>query len=275
MSVFIVTKTTIMRISFALLLSLTFGVALSAQTNVGVASYYAPGFHGKRTSTGEKYDHAAFTCANKDYPRESILRVTRLDDGRSVEVRINDCGPHRKGRIIDVSGAAAKSLGLIEDGIAQVRVDLVKLGTGKLACGGTYKPADSPPVTATTPAPTVYEKRASTSTATQPVPKRASTPKTTESAPPIEGQGTYRAEALRPIEKGFGVQVGSYRVYENAAEMAKGLQDKGYSKVLIRLQGNVHQVVLGPFDTRESAATYRENLMSKYKIDGFVIAIEQ
>ena len=117
-------------------------------------------------------------------------------------------------------------------------------------------------------------KRPAPAPATQPIPKVTSAPKTT-TAPPVEGQGTYRAKVLRPIEKGFGVQVGSYRVYENASEMAKNLQDKGYTKVLIRLQGNVHQVVLGPFDTRENAAVYRDNLKSKYNMEGFVIAIGQ
>lgn len=255
-----------------LMISLFSIMGLSAQSDIGIASYYAPGFHGKRTSTGEKYDHAGFTCANKKYPRGSILRVTRVDDGRSVEVRVNDCGPHRKGRIVDVSGAAAKSLGLISDGVAQVRVELVKLSTEKLACGGTYKPDTPAAPDVPTPAET-SDKRTPTPPATKPIPKVTPAPKTT--APPIEGQGTYPAEALRPIEKGFGVQVGSYRVYENAAEVAKGLQEKGYDKVLIRVQGNVHQVVLGPFDTRENAAVYRDNLKSKYNMEGFVIAIGQ
>lgn len=259
-----------MRNLVVLMIFLFLAAGSFAQGDVGIASYYAPGFHGKRTSTGEKYDHADFTCANKEYPQGSILRVTRVDDGRSVEVRVNDCGPHRKGRIVDVSGAAAKSLGLISDGVAQVRVQLVKLGTGKLACGGTYKPA---PPAMPTPAET-SDKRTPEPAATQPISKVASVPKT-DTAPPVEGQGTYRAEVLRPIEKGFGVQVGSYRVYENATEVAKSLQDKGYTKVLIRLQGNVHQVVLGPFDTRENAAVYRDNLKSKYNMEGFVIAIGQ
>lgn len=257
---------------------LFFAVVLYAQPDVGIASYYAPGFHGKRTATGDKYDHAAFTCANKKYPVGSILRVTRVDDGRSVEVRVNDCGPHRKGRIIDVSGAAAKSIGLHRDGLTKVQVELVKPGEGKLACGGTYQPdtsATTTPVPATAPAPaepTVIRPPAPP--ATQPLPKVKPAPKTS-TTPTIEGQGTFRAEVLRPIEEGFGVQVGSYRVYENAAEMAKNLQDKGYTKVLIRLQGNVHQVVLGPFVTRADAAVYRDNLKSKYNMDGFVIAIKQ
>ncbi len=227
---------------------------LFAQTNYGIASYYAPGLEGGKTSSGERYKHDGFTCANKDYPIGTILRVIRVDDGRAVEVRVNDCGPHKAGRVIDVSGAAAEQIGLVRDGITAVRLELVKLGAGKLACGGRYRPAS-------TDQPASYEN---TGTPQREAPA---------SAPVIEGQGTYRADALKPIQGGFGVQVGSYRVYDNASEVAADLQAKGYSKVLIRLRGNVHQVVLGPFESREAAAVYRDNLLRKYKMRGFVTAI--
>lgn len=230
-------------------------IGLSAQTNYGIASYYAPGLDGAKTSSGERYKHDGFTCANKDYPIGTILRVVRVDDGRAVEVRVNDCGPHKAGRVIDVSGAAAERIGLVRDGITAVRLELVKLGTGKLACGGRYRPSS------TTDQPASYENTGA--------PKVEENP----AAPVIEGQGTYRADALQPIQEGFGVQVGSYRVYDNASEVAADLQSKGYSKVLIRLRGNVHQVVLGPFETREAAAVYRDNLLRKYKMRGFVTAI--
>lgn len=231
---------------------------LQAQTNSGIASYYAPGLHGHKTSSGERYNHQAMTCANKDYPLGTLLKVTRADDGRSVVVRVNDCGPNRPGRIVDLSGAAAIKMGLIRDGITQVNLEVVKLGKSRLACGGKYQP---------TPAkrPSSYD-----SVPQNPKEEIAQEPK---AAQPIEGQGTYRAEALRPIESGYGVQVGSYRVYSNAAAVATDLQAKGYSKVLIRLQGNVHQVVLGPFETRESADTYRRNLRKNYHMKGFVTLI--
>lgn len=234
--------------------------SLQAQTTSGVASYYAPGLHGNKTSTGERYDHKAFTCANKEYPVGTMLKVTRIDDGRSVVVRVNDCGPHVGTRIIDLSGAAALKIGLIRDGLTQVRLDVVKLGTsGVLACGrAKYIPKSDQPAS--------YDVVS--------VPKGEEQEELPKVAPVIEGQGTYRAEALSPIESGFGVQVGAYRSYDNAKEVATGLQAKGYSKVLIRLQGNLHQVVLGPFDTRENAHTYRRNLYSNYRVKGFVTVIE-
>lgn len=248
-----------MRFFTCLFFLLFLSLSLLAQTNTGIASYYAPGLDGRKTASGERYKHDGFTCANKDYPIGTILRVIRADDGRAVEVRVNDCGPHKAGRIVDVSGAAAERIGLIRDGITQVRLELVKLGGGKLACGGTYRPASSPASYDNSGAAAPNNTNTSRSPAT----------------PAIEAQGTFRADALRPIADGFGVQVGSYRVYDNAARVAADLETKGYTKVLIRLRGNVHQVVLGPFESREAAAVYRDNLLRKYKLRGFVTPITQ
>lgn len=248
-----------MRLTLFVLSTLLISFSLCAQSNVGIASYYAPGLEGARTSSGERYRHDGFTAANKEYPIGSIIRVRRADDGRSVDVRVNDCGPHKAGRVVDLSGAAAEQIGLIRDGITQVSVELVRLGKGKLACGGEYVPKEDAPV--------AYDNSGT-------APAEASAP-ATPAATPIEGQGTFRAEALNPISEGFGVQVGAYRVYENATEVATDLQAKGYSKVLIRMRGNLHQVVLGPFESREAAAVYRDNLRRKYKLRGFVTPITQ
>ena len=244
--------------TITLLITLLTGLNLGAQATSGIASYYAPGLHGHKTSNGERYNHQAMTCANKDFPLGTMLKVTRADDGRSVVVRVNDCGPHRAGRIIDLSGAAALKMGLIRDGITQVNLEVVSYGKGRLACGGKFQAA----------AP---KKPASYNSIEKRIDDKPQEPK---AAQPIEGQGTYRAEALQPIESGYGVQVGSYRVYSNAASVAADLQAKGYSKVLIRLQGNVHQVVLGPFETRENADTYRRNLRKNYNMKGFVTLIK-
>lgn len=233
-----------------------------AQRTSGVASYYAPGFDGKPTSTGEIYNHKAFTCASREFPIGTVLRVIRADDGRSVDVRVNDCGPHRQGRVVDLSGAAAIRIGLADangnslDGITQVRLEVVKSSTGRMPCGKSY-------VNTVDDVPVSYENAGETPQEEVKAPP----------PPPIEGQGTYRAEALQPIQTGFGVQVGSYRYYENADAVVKDLQAKGYSKVLIRLQANVHQVVLGPFETRAAAEVYRDNLWKNYKQNGFVTLI--
>jgi rare lipoprotein A len=93
----------------------------------GIASWYGPGFHGKRTSNGERYDQDGLTAAHCCWPFETRLEVTLLSSGKSVEVRINDrMPPNRKGRIIDLSRGAARRIGLIGPGTGRVRLMVMR-----------------------------------------------------------------------------------------------------------------------------------------------------
>jgi rare lipoprotein A len=94
----------------------------------GIASWYGPDFHGGRTSTGETYDMDAMTGAHPTLPLPTWVRVTNLENGRSVVVRLNDRGPFAKGRIIDLSRAAALQLDMVRAGTA--RVEVVSLAGG-------------------------------------------------------------------------------------------------------------------------------------------------
>jgi rare lipoprotein A (peptidoglycan hydrolase) len=98
----------------------------------GEASYYGPGFHGKKTATGEKFDQNALTAAHPALPLGTKATVTNLDNGNSVEVEINDRGPYIGGRDIDVSKRAAKELGMSKEGVAPVKIEAeVKQGAKK------------------------------------------------------------------------------------------------------------------------------------------------
>lgn len=94
----------------------------------GKASYYAEKFHGRTTANGEKFDMNALTAAHTSLPFNSIVRVTNLANRKSVVVRINDRGPYVGDRIIDLSKKAAEELGIIASGVAQVGLEIVKLG---------------------------------------------------------------------------------------------------------------------------------------------------
>ena len=98
----------------------------SPKRNVGAASWYGPGFRGKKTASGEIFDDDKFTAAHKTLPIGSKAKVTNLDNQKSVEVEINDRGPYVEGRIIDLSRAAAKALDMVEQGTAEVRIELLK-----------------------------------------------------------------------------------------------------------------------------------------------------
>ena len=95
------------------------------EAQYGVASWYGADFHGKQTSSGEVYDMYQFTCAHNTLPLGTIVMVTNLDNGRSLELKVNDRGPFVKDRIIDVSYAAAQMLGMWEKGTASVKVEVI------------------------------------------------------------------------------------------------------------------------------------------------------
>jgi len=95
------------------------------EAQVGVASYYAGSWHGRRTASGERFDMHELTAAHRTLPFGTRVRVTNLNNGREVIVRINDRGPWKKKRVIDVSYAAARKLGMIGPGTAKVRLDIV------------------------------------------------------------------------------------------------------------------------------------------------------
>ncbi len=89
---------------------------------VGLASYYGGQFHGRRTASGERYDMYGLTAAHPVLAFGSRVEVTNLKNGRKVRVRINDRGPFKKGRIIDLSYAAARKIGMLKRGIARVKI---------------------------------------------------------------------------------------------------------------------------------------------------------
>lgn len=106
-------------------LMLSFKVA-SAET--GIASWYGPGFHGRLTASGERFNQYAMTAAHKTLPFGTIVRVTNLNNGRSIVVKINDRGPFKPRRIIDLSKAANQKLNC---GLCKVKVAVIKKGDGK------------------------------------------------------------------------------------------------------------------------------------------------
>ena len=95
------------------------------KTQEGVASYYADSLDGNKTASGEPYDKNAMTAAHRELPLGTTVRVTYMKTGKSVTLTINDRGPHAQDRIIDVSGAAARKLGMVEDGHGPVVLEII------------------------------------------------------------------------------------------------------------------------------------------------------
>ena len=97
----------------------------------GVSSYYGPKFHGKLTANGEVYDMYGVTAAHKEIPLNTVARVTNLDNGKSLILRINDRGPYIDGRILDCSYGAAKKLDFLTQGTANVKIEVIEWGDNK------------------------------------------------------------------------------------------------------------------------------------------------
>ena len=98
------------------------------KTEIGLASFYAHDFHGKLTFTEEVYDMYGTTAAHPTYPMHTIIRVTNTSNNRQIKIRINDRMPQHPERIIDLSLGTAKELDMVEDGITEVKIEVLKWG---------------------------------------------------------------------------------------------------------------------------------------------------
>jgi rare lipoprotein A len=199
----------------------------------GVASWYGKKFHGQRTSSGELYDMYKMTAAHPTLPIPSYARITNLDNGKQVVVRINDRGPFHSSRIVDVSYTAALKLGLLGKGSHQV--ELVRLIPGAPARSADAR--RNIPAAAATPeiAALILEDRV-----TQTSEARA------EPAP----------DSAQPEQapSGFYLQLGAYSRADKAAEVRASLLAAGvFGMVDVVIAGPVHRLFGGPFDSREAA----------------------
>jgi rare lipoprotein A len=197
----------------------------------GVASWYGPGFHKERTSTGESYDMYGMTAAHKTLPLPAYVRVTNLQNGRSVVVRVNDRGPFVSNRIIDLSYSAAAKLDMLRHGTAMVEIRSIDPAVAPppltLAAAGSPAPA---PVPAAAP---LVVPAAQTPT---PTPTSTSTPKPTPAAA-LGGPGLF-------------VQAGAFSDPANAERLAAKLRGGSYGKVYVRddqIAGRkMYRVRIGP-----------------------------
>ena len=229
----------------------------------GDASWYADKLQGKATSSGEKYDKNKLTAAHPTLPVGSLIRLTHLGNNRSVNVRVNDC-TQKKGRIADLSRAAAEEIGLVRDGVARVRLELISLGQGKPACG------KADPML---PTDYAYDGKMTTKGIPQPYGQPNASQQLTT---PILPNGAYRPTALRPYTSGYAVQIASFSKLENAMIKVEEMEKKGFDNLLVHVSNNeTFKVLLGPFDTESLANSYHSNLKSNYKIKGFVVNVAQ
>jgi rare lipoprotein A len=293
-----------------LFLNLFFSVGLIAQQEeVGIASYYSDKFHGKPTASGELYNKNDMTGAHKTLPFGSIVKVTRMDNGKSVRVKITDRGPFISGRIVEISRAAAEKIGLVKAGVAEVRLDIVKeLAEPSVTTAPAIAPKSEPTekeiakVAAESPKkevtkPTNTEKKAIEKvTATEKAaPKAAPVIKETSKKPVIASKSTaadrmtlvkgaeyqpyglYSVQLKKPAREGYGVQVASLGTIDGAFRKIAELQGQWFENILMNMEKGkdgekVYKIILGPFDDQASATAYNKSLKKK-KMKGFVVSL--
>ena len=190
------------------------------------ASFYADKFHGRKTASGEKFNMYDYTAAHKTLPFGTVLRVTNLSNGKSVNVRVNDRGPFAKGREIDVSKAAAKELDMIEEGTATVSLVIVSDATSEVTGTAVAKKSTS-------------KKKES---------KAESTSKKGSSrAAEIAEKARKREEQMSAMR--WDVQIGAFGKIENAENMKKRLSEAGFANVVFQSGPSVTRVVLHDIPT--------------------------
>ena len=234
----------------------------------GIASWYGEAFHGKYTANGEVFDLNAATAAHRTLPMPSIVEVTNLENGRRIQVRINDRGPYARGRIIDLSRRSAQLLGFEGQGTAKVRVRILvaesiqvaslagRSGTDqdKVALADAPKAAPRTSVSAEALTPLPGAKNAPPPLPTASLPKPAPSPvvQVASAAPPVQSE-TVSVVPVKPTQ--IYVQAGAFTKSDNAFRLKSRLDPLGPVKVTgVRAQGvDLYRVRLGPVGSVDEA----------------------
>lgn len=285
-----------------------FSSVLIAQ-EFGIASVYQDKFHGKTTAYGRTYNRNELVAAHKKHLPGTFLKVTRLDNKKTVTVEVIDRGPFVKGRIIDLSSRAAKELGMLEDGVANVKLEVVQ--RGKPVIETIPEESPSPPERViprtfeedsqgristeskdATAGTTTEEKKAATSStpSTTPPKKEELAPKG-EEAPAEKNAGEvmvgtsftfydlYKLEVSKAAEANFAVQVAYLSNFESLLRQVGELQAKRQNDIFFFAEkdGNGafgYKVILGPSETEVQAKKIHDDL-SRKGIRGFVVKAEE
>ncbi len=232
----------------------------------GIASWYGPGFHKRATANGETYNENELTAAHKTLPMPSLVRVTNLENGRSIVVRINDRGPFVAGRIIDMSRRGAQLLGFEQQGTAKVRVQILADESRAIAvasqnAGNTRmagSPDGSPPPVAA-PRPTVQvEGQPLDAPPTQTAQRTPSAPATVPGRTVPDGR--FLPDPVveqRPVsgKQQIYVQAGAFTIYDNANKLRARLSSIGQTSISTAMVGDTQyfRVRVGPIASVDQA----------------------
>lgn len=219
------------------------------------ASYYAEAFHGKKTSNGEIFNMYALTCAHKMLPFNTVVRVTNLKNGKTVDVRVNDRGPFVGTREMDLSKAAAVKLDMIKSGTAKVNIQIIKLGPNTKASIQTAQKACKA-------AKIAYNSNFSNSIKTS-GDSVVSKPSSSGSSKTSVQSSSVDSSAL------YDIQLGAFSSRNNANNLAQKLLKDGFTDVVFQISDETVRVVIRKVPYEKLSGI--ENSLNQKGYSGYVV----
>lgn len=268
----------------------------AANVETGSAVYYADYLHGQSTAMGEIYSKYEMTCSHRYHPKGTLLKVTRIDNGKSVTVRVNDKGTFSGDVVISLSLAAAMEIELIKTGKSAVTVEMV--GTSSLnPVNPNRENLIARDAIASNYNTNNYTTYASNAPSTAPSAGDRLTPKGTSGASfqwddnsvrstPVSNEvpAAYNVNMNAPTSyaanSGFGIQIGSYGVYDNADRQLSNLRNAGVNNTFVKESitssgAKLYRVMIGAFSSRLEAQDYLQGLKNQYIADGIVVDLSR
>ncbi len=285
----------------------------SRSNEVGNAVYYADYLHGRKTANGEIYDRNQYTCAHKVHPFGTLLRVTRLDNSKSVLVRVNDRGPFGEGLVVDLSKTAAADIGLLRDGKTRVSIDVAGFSNNNprpsaanrdLVSRSNASTRYNPNPYSNTPRsgngrsneqftaksgntsyPNIYRSKSVTSDDALDFPTDYSGNSTNrtrfdrfDNNNSNRNTPTFSAPSrTTSTTTGTAIQLAAFTNVSNANRQLDAIRRQGLTDAYIvekRVGGRTYQkIVIGPFANRPEAQTYLQNIKSRYRVSGFLVTL--
>lgn len=266
--------------------------AQDSREEYGKCGYFADALQGRPTASGEIYDKSLLTCAHNSLPFGTMVKVTRLDNKKSVTVRVNDRGPFLDGYVVDLSRKAAESIGLIRDGVTRVKVQVITKSP-KVSAPVTYSATSRPaaePVSNTTTT-TVNSKPLLIKSKKQEtlIPATYSSPNTVapvavdkpDPKPAGTSSSLYQIEVKPVPAKGFGLQVAVLTNSENLFQEITKIQSSWPGKVVVNHEDNQSlntesfKLILGPYATRKEAEAQQRKASGKGYKKAFVVDLSE
>ena len=194
------------------------GIVQPPETDYVTASWYGPKFHGRPTASGERFDMYAMTCAHKEFPFGTKLRVTNLINNKSAVVTVNDRGPFIRGRDLDLSYSAAREIGLIKQGVGRVKIQYLGRDT-------RYVKVISPISIISPVGPYTVQVGSF---------KEKSNAERLKKGLKIKYRDVYIAKVYINDQKFYRVRIGTFNTRDGAHSFAKTLAEEGYSVLITK-----------------------------------------